>query len=270
MPSESAVINRTSQAAPPVSALITGASKGIGRVFAERLAREGYTVTCVARDEKQLKDLLAEIGEPHQYIVADLTDPVQLGKVVQAVKNNKYQLVINNAGYAVYDRFENVSLKRHENIIQLNIEALVKLSYAFLQTAGKGDALLNVSSALSRVAFPGGAVYCGTKGFVTNFTESLWYEYKDKGILVMAVLPGMTKTNFHHVALGDRAAGLYNNKTCSPELVVEETLQALRARNNPSLITGWRYRVLIFLATRILSRKRMIQMMGRKSPGLGK
>lgn len=249
-------------------ALVTGAGSGIGYVFARELAEEGYTVTCVARREEKLKELVGELGNGHRYLAADLTDINDLAGVSRDIEENDYSLLVNNAGYGIYDRFENIPLVTHENLMFLNMNVLVRLSYVYLKSAREGDALVNVSSALSRLSYPGGAVYCGSKGFVTNFTESLWYEYKDKGIYVMALLPGLTKTNFHNVALGGKQADVPERMAYPPEVVVGECLKALKARKKPSLISGPRFRFLTGLVNRIMSRKKMIEIMGKDSPGL--
>jgi hypothetical protein len=122
-------------------------------------------------------------------LVADLADPDQLQRVAADVESTGYSLLVNNAGYGIYGRFEEVSLDRQEHLMTVNMNALVRLSHAFLKKAVAGDALINVSSALSLLSYPGGAVYAATKAFVTNFTESLWYENKDRGVYVMALLP---------------------------------------------------------------------------------
>jgi len=250
------------------TALVTGASSGIGLVFAKRLAEEGYQVTCVARNESKLKELVTQLGDGHRYIVADLSNNEQLDLVTKDVAANQYSLLINNAGYGLYKRFTELPLEDQENMMTLNMNALVRLSYVYLKNAGKGDALMNVSSALSRLSYPGGAIYCGTKGFVTNFTESLWYEYKDKGIYVMALLPGLTFTNFHNVAMGGHKVDIPANMGYPPEVVVEEGLKALNARQTPSIVSGPKYRKLTNVATRLLTRKKMISMMGQRNPVL--
>jgi short-subunit dehydrogenase len=248
--------------------LVTGASSGIGYVFANELAKDGYGVTCVARSEDKLQNLVRTLGEGHQFMAADLSDPVQLGAIEQELSDTKYDLLVNNAGYAIYERFENSRLENYENLMYLNMNALVRLSYAFLKSAVSGDALLNVSSALSRLSYPGGAIYCGTKGFVTCFTESLWYEYKDNGIYVMALLPGITKTNFHRVAFGGVERDLPQALACEPEVVVSEALKTLKNRKLPSFISGPRYRWLTGFANRLLSRKKIIEVMGKANPVL--
>ena len=113
-------------------------------------------------------------------------------------------------------------------------------------------------------------MYAGSKAFVTNFTESLWYEFKDRGVHVMALLPGVTETNFHAVAIGGRTSAGPGGKSYPPEIVVADALAALKARTTPSIISGPLYRFLTFLSTRLMSRKTMITIMGKNSSGLQK
>jgi hypothetical protein len=250
------------------TALVTGASSGIGAVFARELARAGYAVTCVARSQDRLESLLKELGHEHRLLVADLADRVQLQRVVDDVERTGYSLLVNNAGYGIYGRFQEIPVDQQERLMTVNMNALVRLSHAFLKRASSGDALINVSSALSLLTYPGGAVYAGTKAFVTNFTESLWYEYRDRGVYVMALLPGVTETNFLAVATGDSTATGRGRLSYPPETVVKEALAALRARKAPSIVSGSAYRFLTFLSTRLISRKRMIMTMGKGSSGL--
>jgi len=252
------------------TALVTGASSGIGAVFARELAREGYVVTCVARSREKLQNLVKELGAGHRILVADLADREQLQRVVADVESAGYSLLVNNAGYGIYGRFTEVSLDRQEHLMAVNMNALVRLSHAFLKKAEPGDALINVSSALSLLTYPGGAVYAATKAFVTSFTESLWYENKDRGVHVMALLPGVTDTNFHAVATAGRTEEVQTMRSYQPEVVVKKALSALKARKAPSVISGPLYRFLTFLNTRLMSRKMMITIMGKGSSVLRK
>ena len=93
-----------------LKALITGASSGIGLVFAKELVKEGYTVTCVARNEEKLNSLVNELGADHRFIRADLTDENDLSAVSQDLTNTKYSLLINNAGYGIYEK-----VRKHPN-----------------------------------------------------------------------------------------------------------------------------------------------------------
>lgn len=252
------------------TALVTGASSGIGAVFARELARDGYAVTCVARSQGKLQDLVKELGSGHRILAADLADRAQLQRVVADVESTRYSLLVNNAGYGIYGRFDEVPLDQQEHLMTVNMNALVRLSHAFLKKAARGDALINVSSALSLLTYPGGAVYAATKAFVTNFTESLWYENKDRGVYVMALLPGLTTTNFHAVARAGRPAPAQTMRSYPPEVVVKKALAALKARKAPTIISGPLYRFLTFLNTRLMSRKTMITIMGKGSSGLRK
>jgi len=252
------------------TALVTGASSGIGAVFARELAREGYTVTCVARSQEKLQGLVNELGAGHRILVADLADRDQLQRIVADVESTGYSLLVNNAGYGIYGRFTEVSLDRQEHLMAVNMNALVRLSHAFLKKAEPGDALINVSSSLSLLTYPGGAVYAASKAFVTSFTESLWYENKDRGVHVMALLPGVTDTNFHAVAAAGRTEEVQTMRSYPPEVVVKKALSSLKARKAPLVISGPLYRFLTFLNTRLMSRKMMITIMGKGSSGLRK
>ena len=252
------------------TALVTGASSGIGAVFARELARGGYAVTCVARSQDKLQGLVKELGSGHRMLVADLADHGQLQRVVADVESAGYSLLVNNAGYGIYGRFEEIPLDQQEHLMAVNMNALVRLSHAFLKKAASGDALINVSSALSLLSYPGGAVYAATKAFVTNFTESLWYENKERGVYVMALLPGLTDTNFNVVARAGSPATRQTMRSYPPEVVVKKALDALKARKSPSIISGPLYRFLTFLNTRLMSRKMMITIMGKGSSGLRK
>ena len=249
-------------------ALITGASSGIGAVFAMELTRQGYDVTCVARNEEKLLALTKELGDSHRYIRADLTDADDLTAISKDISDSRYTLLVNNAGYGIYDHFENIPLEKVHHLIRLNVSALVDLSYVFLKSACSGDALINVSSVLSLLPYPGGAVYSATKAFVTNFTEALWYEFKDRGIYVMALLPGVTDTDFHNVAMGQRDYQAPSGPSYPPQVVVNEALAALRKRKNSTVISGSKYRFFSAMATRFMGRAQMVSMMGKDSAGL--
>ena len=250
------------------TALVTGASSGIGAVFARELARQGYAVTCVARSQDKLQELLKELGQGHRLLAADLADRGQIQSVIDDMESTRYSLLVNNAGYGIYGRFEEIPLDRQEHLMNVNMNALVSLSHAFLRKATSGDALINVSSALSLLSYPGGAVYAATKAFVTVFTESLWFENKDRDVYVMALLPGVTDTNFQAVATGGRTRSAQGMRSYPPEVVVKKALAELKARKAPSIISGRLYRFLTFLNTRFMSRKMMITIMGTRSAGL--
>lgn len=241
--------------------LITGASEGIGRAFAHKLATEGYTIMAVARNEGRLQELVTELGEgKHAYQVADLSTDTGIASIATTLAADRYHMLINNAGYGVFGAFFKTDLPRLEAMMRLNCNALVALSHAFLQQADKGDALINVSSALAFMPMPSAGTYAATKAFVTSFTETLWHEQKARGIYVMGLCPGVTATHFH-----DRAGGDETNRppaaiTQTPEEVVETALQALSERAKPTVVSGMKNKLVTNL-TRIMPRKRVVRMM---------
>jgi short-subunit dehydrogenase len=154
-------------------ALITGASEGIGKVFAIRLAKSGYQVTAVARRENKLKELIQTLGAGHQVLAADLSTSEGQNLVAKKLEMNKYDILVNNAGVGTVGAFTQVPLEKQMAMIRLNCEALVVLSHAFLKNAKEGDSLLNVSSTLAFLPMPMTGLYCATKAFVTSLSESL-------------------------------------------------------------------------------------------------
>ncbi|OHB25102.1 MAG: hypothetical protein A2542_00385 [Parcubacteria group bacterium RIFOXYD2_FULL_52_8] len=244
-------------------ALVTGASSGIGYAFAKRLAREGYAVTAVARRADKLQQLQAElVGTNHHSVVADLATTDGLAKVTSLFETDRYQLVINNAGAGLYENFADAPLDTHERIMRLNCSALVAISHTYLKTAERGDALINVSSILSFLPYPSGAIYAATKAFVLSLTESLWYEQQHHGVYVAALCPGVTESGFHEAAGGGATDKPAAWLTQTADDVVAETLHALRRRKQPVIISGWKNRLGLFL-TRFLSYKRIVSMMGK-------
>jgi len=249
--------------------MITGASSGIGLEFARALAGEGYSLSLVARRGELLEEIVGTLPGEHRTIQADLTAPGDLERVCGIVMQERFDLLVNNAGFGKYGPFHETPLSTHRQMLLLNIDALVALSHAFLGGARAGDALINVSSVLSRLTYPGGALYAATKGFVTVFSESLWYENRSRGVYVMALLPGATRTGFHVIATGDHRASFRERAmSYSPTVVVQEALKVLRRRQKPSLVSGPRFRWLAGILSRMAPRAGMIAFMGRQSPGL--
>ena len=123
------------------------------------------------------------------------------------------------------------------DMLTLNCNALVSLSYAFLKRAESGDTLVNIASVLGITSLPGAATYVGTKGFVILFSESLWYEYKKRGIHVMAFCPGITSSNFY-----ESSGGIEGNYpgilVQTPEQVAKDVVRAIGKRNRPVVIGG--------------------------------
>jgi short-subunit dehydrogenase len=243
------------------TALITGASDGLGKEFAKQLAAEGYAITAVARNENKLKQLMTEIGNNHSYIIADLTTAIGQDKIVQAISEQRFDLLVNNAGIGAVGKFTELPLEKYQDVLTLNIETVVKLSYAYLKTAKSGDALINVSSSLAFMPMPAVGLYSATKAFVTSFSESIWYEQKSRGIYVMGLCPGIMTTNF-----ADHSGGGLSKPpkamTQTPEQVAKATLKTLKSRNKPTVLTHFTDKLFAFMF-RFYSRKAIVSTMGK-------
>jgi short-subunit dehydrogenase len=243
-------------------ALVTGASEGIGRVLAARLARDGYQVTAVARSADKLAALIGELGSGHGSLVADLSDPDGVARVARELEQNKYDLLVNNAGAGVFGPFAQAELAQLARMMHLNCDALVTLTHVFLARAQSGDAVMNVASTLGFLGLPNFALYAATKALVLSLSESLWFEQKPRGVYVMALCPGVTSTSFHANAGGTDATKPPERIAQTPEQVVDEAMVALAARKQPSVVTGFKNRAMVFTSRRVMTRKRTISMMG--------
>lgn len=245
-------------------ALVTGASEGIGRAFALQLARKGYAVTIVARNNERLDSLLMEMsGDGHRKIVADLANREELSRIVYelAGKERRYHLLVNNAGVGALGDFARIPVAKNREMIDLNIGALVELSHAFLQRAERGNAIIQVSSTLSFLPMPAQAVYSATKAFVTSFSESLWYQCRAKGITIVNLCPGATESNFQ-VRSGGRNEVIPSFVLESADQVASFALRALDRKSGPTIVSGWMNRLAVILS-RILSRKQLAKVMGK-------
>jgi len=188
-------------------AVITGASSGIGAVYADRLARRGYDLLLVARSrgpmEGLAKKLSAETGRNIEILSADLTDRNDLMKVEGILRQNaKVSLLVNNAGLGATKPLLNSHVDDMSRIIALNVEALTRLTYAVVPEFVKrgSGTIINIGSVVGIAPERLNGVYGGTKAFVLAFSQSLRHELAAKGITVQAVLPGATATNFWDTA----------------------------------------------------------------------
>jgi short-subunit dehydrogenase len=229
-----------------VKALVTGASAGIGRAFAEVLAAAGYAVTAVARRP--------DPGAAHDVLAADLTTPEGLRATTDLLASSRYSLLVNNAGAAVHGDFATTSLPEATGVLDLNCRAVVTLAHAFLARAEPGAALVNVSSTLGFAPKPGLSVYSASKAFVTSFSESLWHEQKGRGVHVLALCPGVTATASQQA--GDVPSWLVQ----TPEQVAARALRAVRRREGPTVVSGRRNAVLTAI-TGLLPRRAALSLL---------
>jgi uncharacterized protein len=219
------------------TALITGASMGIGEEFARQLAQKGYDLILVARSTDKLQAIAADLtnryGIKTQTITADLTMPqacLNLFKQIQA-EDIAIDLLVNNAGFGDYGEFSQTDGPKQTAMMQLNVQALVDLTHLVLPTmlARNGGNIINVASIAAFQSMPYLAVYAATKAFVLSFSTALWAETKDQGIHVQCLCPGATESNFGVVSGLDSAFANSKNtpKIATAADVVQESLNAL-------------------------------------------
>jgi hypothetical protein len=200
-------------------AIVTGASSGIGRAFAERLAADGYDLVLIARRRDRLEEIagaLAPRGAAVEIVVADLADREALAAVeAQVAGDDRLALLVNNAGFGGYGPFVELDPDLADRQIDLHQKALVRLTRAALpgMVARQSGAMVAVASTLSftattPLARPKRAVYAATKAFITTFVQILAQELEGTGVGVQALCPGLVRTEFHDT-LGGRPPGAH-------------------------------------------------------------
>lgn len=239
------------------TALVTGASVGIGRQFARELASRGMSVILVARSGEQLEVLARELTETHgvqaHVIVADLREPSAVPQVTAAVAERglRVDLLVNNAGVMTYGPFETVDPAADHGEIMVNVAALVGLTHAFLpgMLERQNGGVINVASIAGFQPIPYLAVYAATKAFVISFSVALWEECRDRNVCVMALCPGTTTTElFDRASAPEAAAG-------SPRTVQQVVATALRGLDGrKSLVTDGLKNTLLTHGPRLIPR----------------
>ena len=188
--------------------LITGASSGIGLEFAKIAASKSMNLILLARNADKLVQLRTELEDTYSVKVLAVGCNLAEANIVEKVAALLHErcivpdILINNAGFGVYGSFDQTDANIEENMIQLNITLLTRLTkciYQQMRSKGKGR-ILNVSSVAGFMAGPWMAVYHATKAYVLSFSEALAVEAKDTGVTVTALCPGPTKTNFENRA----------------------------------------------------------------------
>lgn len=226
-------------------ALITGASSGIGAEFARRLAALGMHLVLVARRTDRLNELAAELHTRHhtrcEVIAADLSDLHEVSTLAEQVAQRgiTVELLINNAGFAIVGEVDKAEPERIQQMLRLNVMTVTDLTYRYLAgmlTRGHG-AIINVSSVagFQPVAFM--AAYAASKSYILHFTEALWAEVRDRGVTLMALCPGTTRTELFEVA--GVPGWLKKRRAHTAEKVVRGALRALEKRKQ-YYIPGWR------------------------------
>lgn len=232
------------------TALVTGATAGLGAAFVRALAARDYDLVLVARDESRLRNTAADLAGRTEVVVADLATDAGCA-LVQARLARGVDLLVNNAGLGNALPFEESELAAEENLLDVNVRAVMRLTHAALPAmlaAGDG-AILNVASVAGFAPGARGASYSASKAWVITFSESLHLQVADRGVRVLALCPGFTRTEFHARA-GMDTSGIPDRLWLDADRVVADGLAALdrgRARSIP----GAAYKIIV-AATRVV------------------
>jgi short-subunit dehydrogenase len=230
-------------------ALVTGASSGIGAAFARRLKQRGERLVLVARRAERLAALARDLGGPPavEFIPLDLTladGPTRLERELSE-RGLGVDLLVNNAGVGHTGRFAEEPLPRVLEMIDLNARCVVELTHRLLPAMlarGRGR-IVNVVSTGAFQPLPYMAVYGATKSFVLSYTEALATELQGTGVVVQALCPGLTTTEFQQVAGTDRV--LFNRTAAmTPDAVATTSLAALE-RGRLRVVVGWHNRLTV-------------------------
>lgn len=220
------------------TALITGASSGIGEAFANKLAAKGCNLILVARSEDALNQIAGDLHEQHgvtiDVMAADLIEPNNRDNVAEAVQalGRQVDLLINNAGFGTMGAFVKADPQRERSEVDLNVTALTDLCHAFLpgMLERQHGAIINVASTASFQPMPYLAVYAATKSYVRSLSEALHAECQGRGVTVTALCPGPVATNFFEATGSSKAQGMVKKVAgimMTAEQVVDDALNAM-------------------------------------------
>jgi short-subunit dehydrogenase len=237
-------------------AVVTGASSGIGEMFARKLAGRGYDLFLVARREDRLRKLAEEItseyGVSVEILVADLAADDGRERLAERIRTApNFGLLVNNAGFGTIGMFQQADLEPEERMHRLHVLATLVLSHAALKNLAVRDdrsgrtGIINVSSVAAFMQSPSNISYCATKTWISSFTEGLAIELRAQGlpIKVQALCPGFTYSEFHD-RLGIDRGPIPKSLWMPADFVVEESLRGFD-RGDLFVIPGWRYRLLV-------------------------
>lgn len=240
--------------------LITGASSGIGEAFAYELAKQGANLIITARSEEKLLIIANKITNEYNVKVTVFTGDLLQKDTPEKLYNQIKQaglwvdLLVNNAGFGKWVNFLDESIEGYDKMIEININALVKLCHLVLpEMLQKGDCgIINVASTGALQPCPYVATYCASKSFVLNFSEALHGEYSKRGVTIVALCPGNTTTGFQLVA----KANTKGMAADTPETVVKQGISALLRDKSFKIVGAMNY--LQSFLPRLLPRKTMI------------
>ncbi len=223
--------------------LITGASQGIGHEFARLFAADGYHLVLVARDEPRLAQIAEALVARHRIkakiIAKDLASATAAQEIVHELGQEQIpiSILVNNAGFGIQGLFTEVDLKRHVDLIQVNVTSLVQLTHLLLKPmlVRREGRILNVASVVAFLPGPFMAMYYASKAFVHSFSCALAEEVAGTGVTVTTLYPGLTRSQFHARAKLKRAEGL---AMMEADEVAKIGYRALM-RGKPMVVAGW-------------------------------
>ena len=226
-------------------ALITGASKGIGKAIAEELAKRKTDVLLIARSEHLLKEITQSLhtayGINADYLALDLASEGAAKKIYSWCheKNYNINMLINNAGYGLSGHFENHTLEQHLDVMKVNMSIIVELCFYFLPTLRqqKKSYILNIASQASFQAVPGLNIYAASKAFLQSFSRGLRYELRNTSVSVTVACPGSTDTDFANRAMvGSKALKTAKTFNMSAPKVAEAAINAMFSEKTETTI----------------------------------
>jgi short-subunit dehydrogenase len=236
-------------------ALITGASKGIGRAIAGELASRHINLLLLARTEPLLKEIAETLSAKFHiradYLAIDLSDSGAAMRIAEWVAEKGYtvNILVNNAGYGLSGRFERYSVKEHSDMMRMNMYLPVELTHLFLTQLKQQPKsyILNIASSAAYQAVPGLSVYAASKAFMLNFSRGLRYELRKTSVSVTAVSPGATDTDFVNRAhIGPTALKAAKKFNMTPQAVAKIAVDAM-FRRKTERITGFVNKLAAFL-----------------------
>lgn len=231
-------------------ALVTGASSGIGEAISRLLSSNGIALTISGRNVEKLENLAKELPNT-KILPADLATGEGRDKVRKAIETEKYDLVINNAGFGIYGDAADLPIDKQVESLIVNSQAVLELTLAAINAMRKSGCqgtVVNISSAASFFVLPGMAVYTATKAFVTNFSEALDFENEKHGIRVLASCPGVVATDFRKRAGGPSS---YPRGTMTQEYAAEQVWKQIGSGQRVRVF-NWHYRFLAFISRHLI------------------
>ncbi|MEG0129023.1 SDR family NAD(P)-dependent oxidoreductase [Clostridium sp.] len=243
-------------------AVITGATSGIGKEFAIRLAEKGYDLLLTGRREKLLNEVKSYIEREYKVnvilFIVDFNNNEEFNKLLNYIEGiNNIEFLVNNSGHGAKDTFTKDNVKNQLDMVGVHILAVIKLCHLIgnKMKKNKKGYIINVSSIASFNSFPTSGMYCATKGFLTSFSQSLALELEDFNINVQALCPGFTRTDFHSKLNmdGNKLKNKGIVKWMTPSEVVGYSLEKINKPLKVIVIPGIGNKVMV-LASRICPR----------------